>query len=348
MDVWDELLSKFSKMAGKPDSEDQCGLSRFGEARAIKIERYYADWRKRVESAARTRQIMSNGWAFAALGGVAAFENYVRTAEVSAIYKNRTAEVASTLDAIIEKLPTRGRRAIGGIVIYGYGNLFRESHFVEVAVSQKLLQAQRVYLLDCSLFYHVLAKSSLNPLRSILNERQIKVKLLDYFEDSSAKAALTFIRDDLNPFQPVIHLFLGNTFCNVDSVALKTLLSSVVRDNDFVVGEYANYMDAYFEDLSDDYVSHMASVSASELFSVPIASVTSKNVAVAGRAKAVEVIAHCESSVPKLAFRSMLRRSFNHAELTDGPYELISQETSMHGKVSVDAYRRLPNAREDA
>ncbi|MCK4788049.1 MAG: hypothetical protein KAV87_30125 [Desulfobacteraceae bacterium] len=343
MDLFNELFGKLPKLATKAglEQEENSGeLQKFGKVEAIKLDRYYEFWRSKIRSAATHNQLLSNGWAFSTLGGLSSFERYIRTnKEIRSIYFNKAGEIGITLDKIADQL---GRRyGLGGIILYGYGNLFRESYFIEQAKMSGLLQSQRIYLIDCSLFYHIFANSSLNPLRNIVKVKQIRTLLLDYLDGHSSRDALVYARDDLNPTRPVLHLFLGNTFGNIESNLLKRALYNVVRSGDFVIGEYALFSEGGPTDSPDDYVPEMARMAASELFSVAPALVTVRNVNITPESMATEVEFTERDTNQTIVFRSMLRRSFSNAELTDGKYKLVSSESTLSGKIKLDSYIRL-------
>jgi hypothetical protein len=319
------------------DENDSTLQKRFGQAASVRLERYYRLWRTKIEQAA-SDHIVSNGWAFSTLSGVSSFESHIRATEFKDIYVNKTVEIVNTLEAIEEKL---GGRRLGGIILYGYGNLYRENYFVECAKDAGILSSQNVYLIDCSLFYHIFAESSLNPLRKNLKDRQIKTRLLDYLENPDAQDDLKYIRDDLNPTRPTLHLFLGNTFCNTAAEMLNNAFNMTVRPDDFIVGEYANYPEEFFGDTSDDYVSKMAKSAAAELYSLPSDQVLSENVNIDSDCKATSItLVHPRTKVD-ISFQSMLRRQFNQRELTDGLYQLIQSERPLEGKLYLDTFRRL-------
>lgn len=341
MDLLNEILTKIPQMLRKTSvaAVGTKGLQKWGEANALKLENYYSFWRSRIQSAARDNRMLSNGWAFSTLSGLSSFESHIRATDIRSIYFNKAREIGDTLDAVLEQL---GSRKLGGVILYGYGNLFREAYFVEQAIACKLMTSQSVYLIDCSLFYHVFAKSSLNPLRMLLKGRQIKPLLLDYVDDASARSTCIYVRDDLNPTRPVLHLFLGNTFCNVERTALQSTMHTFVRAGDFVVGEYAQYPEEFFSNNAVDYVSEMAKHAAAELFSVSPETVTAENITLANYAKATRIGLTPENE-RFLTFHSMLRRRFLDSELTDGAYELVSSHPSLNGSLRLVAFQRLPN-----
>lgn len=210
MDPFQSLLRLLPQMLAKDlEPRSASDLLLMTEASVFDLEAYYLYWQDVIRRAANSsQQPLSNGWAFASLNGLAQFEAQVRTdPEIRSIYFNTPGDVGQALDKIALALP---RRPIGGMVFYGYGNLVRESHFVERAHSSKLLKNQCLYLIDCSVFYHVFAQSKLNPLRRWIPERRIKPILLDYLDDPEARQRLKDIRQDLNVTQPVLHFFLGN------------------------------------------------------------------------------------------------------------------------------------------
>lgn len=344
MELVNELLAKLPRVFSKNTLEQDANLGTlqwFGKAKALRLDRYYELWREKIRNAANHNQLLSNGWAFSTLGGLAAFENYIHTnQDIRRIYFDKAGEISVTLEKIAEHL---NWGQIGGVILYGYGNLFRENYFLEQAKNLNLLKSQRTYLVDCSIFYHILANSPLNPLRNTIKIKQIKTILLDYLDDTSALNDLTFARNDLNPMRPVLHLFLGNTFGNIETNLLTTTLNNVVRVGDFVIGEYALYPDEFFTDTSDDNVTDMARAAISEVFSISPDTVTVCNVNITPQSKVIEINFTEQNAVQSTSFRSMLRRSFSKSELTNGEYRLISSTVALNGAIGLDAYRRLQN-----
>jgi hypothetical protein len=342
---FNEWIARLPQLFGgagvEGDSYDEWGKLR--DSHQIKLEQYYELWRNKIKLAASSNRLLSNGWAFSTLSGLAAFEAFVRTdKKISTIYRDRSGEIGRTLHSIRALLP-RGRPigGIGGIVLYGYGNLLRETHFIEQAITSKLLKSQRVYLLDCSLFYDIFAKSPLNPLRSVLKNRQIRPLMVDLFDETPNRKKLTNIRNDLNPTCPVLHLFLGNTFCNNDANQIRGVLDATVREGDFVVAEYSPYPAAFFLDVTLDYVADMAQRAASDLFALELTEIKVRNVALSCESKATELELTERDTRKKIVFRSMLRRKFQPAELTNGNYRIISTASLAGGSLTIEAFLRL-------
>lgn len=231
-------------------------------------------------------------------------------------------------------------KKVGGLMIYGYGNVFREAHFVERARQRKLISSQCMYLIDCSIFYHVFATSSLNPLREHTSPSKIRAELFDYLDSVEAPKVLKEWRSDLEVMKPTVHLFLGNTFCNAESNTLLTAINSATLPGDYVVAEYANYPKDHFQAPTADYVSEMARLAAGEIFSRPPSDVTAVNIVQSDAAMATSITITGLAAQPQLTFRSMLRRRFDPTEVTNGPYELVSRQNPLGGKLVLDTYRR--------
>jgi hypothetical protein len=322
----------------------QLDFDKFSEASAIKLRMHYDMWKGRIRTASENNTILSNGWAFSTMSGLACFEAYVRyDPNVKHIYFDKSGEIDRTLDRLADVLHKHNHK-LSGAIIYGYGNLLRESHFIEQAKNARLLNVERIYLLDCSLFYHLFAKSPINPLRQFISERAIKPILLDYFEGDACKGRLVDIRNELNPLKPVLHLFLGNTFCNVESHSVHQILNNTVRVGDFVVAEYANYTQEFFESTDPDYVNQLATRAAADLFALSESRVDTKCVLVpGGDAKALLISIPDDDTGNILNFHSMLRRKFHPSELTDGAFSRVSTHRVLDGSLNLDAYRRLNN-----
>lgn len=343
MSFLSEVFKKAPEFLGKavPDDTSELPFDRLTSADHIKLQAHYDMWRKRVRAAAKNDILMSNGWAFAMMSGVAAFESHVRAdTTIRQLYFNKSGEVESTVDEIAAKL---NGKHLNGIMVYGYGNMLRESHFIEAATKTGLLKKGRIYLIDCSLVYHIFAQSQLNPLRaSITPTRRIRPVLLDYCENDKCSKRLKFLRDDLTPLRPVMHLFLGNTFCNVEAPILNSILEATVQPGDMVVAEYANYSVEAVKTLAPDYVNVMAARSAAELFATIDDKVVAKTVAAGDNAKAISITVPDCDHTGSVVFRSMLRRIFKQQELLNGPYELVRSCEVLSGDLTMDTYLRMP------
>ena len=192
MEIFNELLGKLPKFAPKLEQEERRDtLQWFGKAETLRLDRYYDLWRSKIRNAAIQNQLLSNGWAFSTLGGLSAFENYIRTnQDIRRIYFNKSGEISVTLERIADQLKLR---KLGGVILYGYGNLFRENYFIEQAIILNLLRKQRIYLVDCSLFYHIFANSPLNPLRNIIKAKQFRTILLDACDLALSRASFRLV-----------------------------------------------------------------------------------------------------------------------------------------------------------
>ena len=345
MDIAQDILKKFpgfmGKAAGHPKPTSD--FDKFADAQTIKLRMHYDMWKQRIRTASQHNTILSNGWAFSTMSGLACFEAFVRSDNnVKQIYFDKSGEIERTLDKIAESLP-RHRRRLNGAIVYGYGNLLREAHVIEQAVSAQLLDIDRIYLLDCSLFYHLFAKSPINPLRQTIPDRAIKPILLDYFEGEACHNQLVFIRDSLKAFRPTLHLFLGNTFCNVDSASVRKIVDTTVRTGDIVVAEYANYTPAFLASTDADYANQLATRAAAELFAIEEGRVTTTCAVVPGQAKVLSISIPDDDMNQTLTFQSMLRRKFQPSELTDGTFSLVSSHHVLNGALNLDAFKRLNN-----
>lgn len=343
MSIIGELFKQGPTLLGKAAAEEDVVLAfdRFSKNEHIKLQTHYDLWRQRIRNAAINGNLLSNGWAFSMLSGVAAFEAHVRAdPDIRPIYSNKSGEIERMVD---ELKAIMGQKKFNGVMVYGYGNILREAHFIEQATKLNLLKKGRIYLLDCSLFYHIIAQSQLNPLRSFIrDQRRISPILLDYCESDKCRKRLSYLRDDLNSFFPVLHLFLGNTFCNLEAPALQTILESTVRPGDIVVAEYANYSSEEISDLKSDYVNTMAIRAAAELFATFEDNVKASTIKVGENAKAIQIeVPDCDHD-GNVIFRSMLRRRFLPQEILDQPYEKVWDCNVLSGALSMDSYHRMP------
>lgn len=333
------FLGKVASVAHSPTDFDA-----FVNVDSIKLRMHYDMWKQRIRTASQHNTVLSNGWAFSTMSGLASFEAFVRSDEqIRHIYFDTSGEIERTLDAISTVLP-RHNRKFSGAMIYGYGNLLREAYVIEQAKTDQLLGHERIYMIDCSLFYHLFAESPINPLRRTMPAKQLRPILLDLFEGDVRHDKLVYIRDDLiNQSRPVLHLFLGNTFCNVDSEAIYRILNITVRPGDFVVAEYANYTPEFFASDSSDYVNQLATRAAAELFAVAEDAVETSTVYISGNAKALSIKVADSDTGATLTYQSMLRRKFQPSELTDKDFMSLSSHHVLNGALNLDAYRRLQN-----
>jgi hypothetical protein len=321
-------------------SASQDFLPNYGLSNFVRLEDYFGYWREEIKAASSASRIMSNGWAFSTLSGIASYETHIRATEYRSIYFNKTEEVFRSVSALKKKI----NRKIGGFMIYGYGNLIRESCFIERAIQNNIVSGRvAIALFDCSIFYRIYALSSLNPLREIreLKPGMIKAELLDFLDDSKAPGLLKKWRNRLNPTAPTVHLFLGNTFCNSESENLRTALKAATLPGDYVVAEYAIYPPEHFmRDPPVDYVSEMAKMAASEIFSCPPDDIAADNIKLRDSAVATLIKVPDKSAGNSINFQSMLRRRFQPSEITDGLYSREHSEHHLGGKLAIDIYRR--------
>jgi hypothetical protein len=337
MDVGD-VIQKLLGLLGQSaeDTVPQSQLQKFATGN-IKLRRYYEYWQGQIQKAVSQNQVVSNGWAFSTLNGLASFESYVHgTAEMQALYVNKVGvidELTESLKAVCGNLKTYGA------IVYGYGNLVREAQWLESLVKQQIVSKKdRVYLVDCSLFYHVFALSHMNPVREHILERRIKPVLMDCFNEPNI-SDLKYKRDDLNAALPTCHILLGNSFGNVSTLCMKTLLDATVRPLDFVIAEYAEYAMQDLQSTKLDYVSQMACRAAAEMFTCLESDVSVKNV-FKNSQRLTEVTVKRSGGNTPLVFESMMRRAFNSNELTGSGYDLIASKTIASTNVKVDVFRR--------
>lgn len=341
MAIFEELFGKVPSIISKTfgTSSKTTELFQLGMKEELSIERYYDLWRKKIKQASNQNRILSNGWAFSSLSGLSSFENYIRTNEnFRSMYFNQAGEIKVTLDKVKEGLSWK---KFGGVMLYGYGNLFRERYFIEQAILSKLISKNdRICLIDCSIYYHIFANSALNPLRPVVNPKKMKTLLVDYLEEPNSIEQLVYERNDIHGIFPVLHLFLGNTFGNSEAKLLKETLDKLVKPGDVIIGEYANYPKEYFSNEEDDYVSDMARMAASELYSSPVDNIETKNVSINGDCKYTEIKFKDTDSKESVCYKSMLRRNFNQSEFTSGEFGLMSTKQIIKNQVILDAYIR--------
>lgn len=247
MSGFDELLSKLPGLGaklGRESSSKEDIWDALSKKKQVALRSYYDIWRKNIRDVARTGVVLSNGWAFSTLSGLASYEAFISSdKDISLLYDNRSGEIESTNDAVKDKVGT----ALSGAIIYGYGNLVREAQYIEQALAvRNMTKHGRVYLIDCSIFYYLFALSSINPLRRFLKESRISAVLDDYIGNGHSDNRLSDFRNHLGATSSVFHIFLGNTFCNVEPGVLKALLGKAVLPGDVIIAEYAQYNDDFF------------------------------------------------------------------------------------------------------
>ena len=330
--ILDKLIQLFSYVKEETELQNE-----YRTSKAFDISEYRQYWKGKIREKASREQILSNGWAFGTLEGLSTFESSVKKRDISLIYEAEQESISRTVDSIRDRIEQK----VSGVIVYGHGNIKRESKFVKVAKDENLLvKSAKVFLLDASIFYHIYAQSKLNPMRNTIAPKRLKCELVDYVNTES-KPVLKYLRNSLGIAQPVIHLFLGNTFANLPEYDIKNLLDKIVRERDVVICEYKHYNDEFFDDDASDHISKMAKKSAAELFSVPEACVSVDNECPEDDVKYTSVDVECPREEINISFTSMLRRKFRRSELTSGLYEHMTSNTVLNGKIRQDTYAHL-------
>jgi hypothetical protein len=310
----------------------------------VPLERYYGLVSETLRQANNSSSVLSNGWAFCSRTGVAIFEDYISSDNtLRDFYLDRKKSLPQAASRIKEHLGSKTK--LGGVMIYGYGNLIRESQLVDCLKTENVLSSGHgtIYLLDCSLFYHIMAESKINPMLRHLKRKWIKTRLIDFVvTDDNVKRIIKDWRADIYLMRPTLHVFFGNTFCNLETKDLQRIVSEYILPGDYVLAEYANYPDNFFRELSNDhstnkYLTNMARVAAAEIFSINKGDVTLTHQKYSEYGKCVEVRIRANNET--ITFKSLLRRKYNSTEVGSLGFSLL-EPMKEGGDFFIDLYQR--------
>jgi hypothetical protein len=324
--------------SAKPPPPTANPLGDLFASRFSPLSKYYEYWRERIRELGPGGGAMSNGWAYATWSGLASYEEYI-TADpnIRRVYQDRAVSLEAAAEAVGQRL--------GGVILYGYGNLRRESQLIQCLTAEDITGVKkcRIYMLDASVFYHLLANSSANPMLRYVGRKSLHPVLID-FESThrSVGRALKWIRNDLcEALRPVLHVFLGNTFGNLEAAVVSRILDTYTHPGDLILAEYVKYPQGSLQDLGDDYVISMTNRACAELFSVSPEQVEAAHVG-HGTGKCVRIVCTESDGGSHIEFLSMLRRQFVPRELLDGDYRLVLEERdAIPGLTKVAMYKRL-------
>lgn len=346
-----EVIAGFEEAVGAIADSPIGGLYRPSEAhwfekipamrkrRNFSASSYYDRWRESIESLAEAGRMIPNGWAFSTLSGVATYEQYVKTGPISILYTGQSAGLDDIVSQLAENFGRR--RVLGGIIFYGHGNMIREVQIVEKLKNCEQLwdRQSSVVLLDCSLPYHLYANSDFNPILRLMKRPKVRAVLVDY-EAKANESYIRWLREGLNAMKPALHVFLGNTFCNLEKDVLRTVLERCFP-GDFIIAEYVEYDGEKLDKENDDYVCLMAKRAAAELFRLDESKINATNY----RNEEFptfrqETKIELKYNSRPLIMRSMLRRRYQSSETTSEKFDRIGTCTVNQVSVRVDLYIR--------
>lgn len=263
-------------------------------------------WKNFILRKSGSEEIITNAWAFASREGFYEYERY--------IFKNMPTLYKTVSDAeqlIRERLvqETKSSGGIGGFVLYGYGNAYREAHFIEKCISPDVEPIVIMY--DCSPVYHGLALSHFNPLRTVMGINNISVYLIDIENRVEHADFIVKRRNDMPGKSPVLHLFMGNYACNLEEEDFRAILIGYTKKGDYIVFDHALYDEQFFGDTRNDYTCVFAKNSIAEIFSVPLDGI-SANIVLENEGDSLKkyVEVNFDYGSRKIRFKSMLRRNF--------------------------------------
>ncbi len=276
----------------------------------ITIESYKQYWVRYIleKGAANITPIpiLSNKWAFSTFVGSLLYEKQIK--------RNNNYFQEDNLVISIGALLFNKNSCIKNFMIYGFGGLSRESLYIK-----NYLQKQHdklplsLLLFDCSPYYYSLAKHWGTKIKTSLkdeNIEQINAYLID-FEDYADDIAN--IRKDKKMNEPALHIFLGNIGGNLTAIQFENILNNITKTGDYILLEYAQYDDSFFNNTNDDYVVDIAKSSLEELFGdiKPVVEYKTTN-----NEKFLEISGTVNGIGFK--FKSMLRRNFQLTDITTG------------------------------
>lgn len=323
---------------GSSGSEPNHSLRRFSDGRdrtgsaTLGFEDYRRYWRELLSGG--SEKIYPNGWAFSTFAGTAHYEHRVTSDSwLKQYYASMPGGWGETATRILQAAKDVDRK-VGGVIVYGHGNLEQESHIaLSLFAKEPRIASWPWYLLDCSLPYHLYACSSYSRLSnkvSKINRQSIKPVLIDFMSKDIAGnldsgAALTWIRERFGAYNTVVHFHIGNTVCNTLSEQMDRVVprgsqsnsSRWFKQHDILVIEYMQYL---VPDKKSDAIEEMARRSAAEIFEVAEQDILIEWVAHPDLTDAHSVLKITAGSA---SFYSMLRRNFDIAAYTAIDYTLI-------------------------
>lgn len=296
---------------------DKAGVPKLrGTSRTLTLRQHLGLLKSKLRQS--SGDIICNDWAFSTHFGVQVYETSVQGLDVKRL------EFEEVLSELLQETKSLMQSdLVAGVIFYGHGNMEREIQlFNEIDKSGLKLRAQAGFV-DYSPIYHALSVSIFNPLGPY--GRQISESLFADFtriDDPSHGRRILGMREKFSlPGGVVFHVFLGNTFGNIETNVLCSMLDTYTRPNDIILAEYAVYPNVFFDDFDvDDGVATMARGAVSELFGQD-----KKLIQMRYEADYTQKMKWLETSLmvddQPLVFRSMLRRNFDVSELSVEEYQ---------------------------
>jgi len=275
-------------------------------SKSVSYLEYMDQWKQFLLTKSGSNKIVTNAWAFASREGFYEYERYIFR-NMPTLYKTVSDAEQLIRDRLVQK--TKNTGGIGGFVLYGYGNAYREANFIEKCISPRV--EPTVIMYDCSPVYHGLALSHFNPLKKVMGIRNIEVYLVDIENRVEHTDFIVARRNKMPGNLPVLHIFMGNYACNLEEEDFKAILKGYTKEGDYIIFDHALYDETFFNNTENDYTCDLAKHAIAEIFSVPLGGI-SANIVVEKKEdisrKYVEV--SFSYNLRDIKFKSMLRRNF--------------------------------------
>ena len=331
-------------LSSDPAEEEKKIWGKLSGSKHIPVTSYLNYWRERIYSYSGGGKRLSSGWIFSTISGLAQYEQLLlANNELRKMYYKDRFKVTPLLDKLSDNLD----KHLGGVIYYGYGNLLREAKFLERLKSHEEIwnKQSKVGLIDSSYVYHTLANTRYSPLLKYIQSRKIISRLVDFENDSDTmKEHINYVRDDLNPHMPQLHVFFGNTAANMSEMQFAKLANRICKSGDYLLLDYANYSPKFFRGRDVGYVENMAISAAAETFHVAphsvTATVSNKNRDGSNPYKITKIALIDPKTNNSLEFNAVLRRKFDKSELTNIDFSLVHDGSLVGDEVYCSLFRK--------
>jgi hypothetical protein len=296
---------------------------------------YMEQWKSYLLQKSGRNDIVTNAWAFSSREGFYEYERYI-VKNMPTLYREVSRAELLIRQKLLQKIKQSG--GIGGFVLYGYGNAYREANFIEKCITS---DEPEVIMYDCSPVYHGLALSHFNPVRSVNSIGNITPYLVDIENRSEHAEFIVERRKAMDTKLPVLHLFFGNYACNLEEEEFRAILMRYTMPGDFIIFDHALYTNAFFEDSENDYTCMLAKYAIAEIFSqIPDSVVTNIIVETDGADSRKYVDINFKYDSINVNFRSMLRRNFKSEIIHKDSFDQIDHSDDTENHVRYILFKR--------
>jgi len=273
-------------------------------SKSVSYLQYMNQWKEFLLAKSGSDKIITNAWAFASREGFYEYERYIFK-KMPTLYTDVSSAERLISQQLVQETTNSG---IGGFILYGYGNAYRERNFIGTCISSEVKPTVIMY--DCSPVYHGLALSHFNPLRTVRGIKNIDVYLVDIEHRIQHKEFIIARRKEIPNKLPVLHMFLGNYACNLEEDDFKEILKGYTKKGDYIIFDHALYDETFFNETTNDYTCVLAQHAIAEIFS-PLEDL-SANIVVEEQENSSRkyVKIKFKYNSKQVVFNSMLRRNF--------------------------------------